>query len=72
MDRGAWQTIVHRVRKSWTRLSDYTFTFIDTECLTCLEQQAHGLKIHSYFVKPRMFLCFSVTKVSLLTLTNNI
>jgi len=22
MDRGAWQTAVHRVTKSWTRLSD--------------------------------------------------
>ena len=24
MDRGAWQTTVHRVPKSWTRLSDFT------------------------------------------------
>ena len=28
MDRGAWWAIVHRVAKSWTRLSDFTFTFI--------------------------------------------
>ena len=27
MDRGAWQATVHRVAKSWTRLSDFTFTF---------------------------------------------
>ena len=27
MDREAWWAIVHRVAKSWTRLSDFTFTF---------------------------------------------
>ena len=28
MDRGAWQTTVLGVTKSWTRLRDFTFTFI--------------------------------------------
>ena len=27
MDRGAWWAAVHRVAKSWTRLSDFTFHF---------------------------------------------
>ena len=27
MDRGAWNAAVHRVAKSWTPLSDFTFTF---------------------------------------------
>ena len=27
MDRGAWQAVVHRVTKSQTQLSDFTFTF---------------------------------------------
>ena len=27
MDGGAWLAIVHGVTKSWTRLSDFTFTF---------------------------------------------
>ena len=27
MGRGAWQAAVHGVAKSWTRLSDFTFTF---------------------------------------------
>ena len=27
MDGGAWWAIVHGVAKSWTRLSDFTFTF---------------------------------------------
>ena len=27
MDRGAWQATVHGVANSWTRLSDFTFTF---------------------------------------------
>ena len=26
MDRGAWQATVHGVAKSWTELSDFTFT----------------------------------------------
>ena len=27
MGRGAWWTAVHGVTKSWTQLSDFTFTF---------------------------------------------
>ena len=27
MGRGAWKAAVHGVAKSWTRLSDFTFTF---------------------------------------------
>ena len=27
MDRGAWWATVHGVNKSWTQLSDFTFTF---------------------------------------------
>ena len=27
MDREAWRAAVHRVTKSWTRLSDFPFTF---------------------------------------------
>ena len=27
MDGGAWLAAVHGVSKSWTRLSDFTFTF---------------------------------------------
>ena len=27
MDGGAWKATVHEVAKSWTRLSDFTFTF---------------------------------------------
>ena len=27
MDGGAWWAVVHGVSKSWTRLSDFTFTF---------------------------------------------
>ena len=28
MDEGAWWAAVHGVAKSWTRLNDFTFTFI--------------------------------------------
>ena len=27
IDEGAWKAAVHRVTESWTRLSDFTFTF---------------------------------------------
>ena len=27
MDRGAWWAAVHEIAKSWTRLSNFTFTF---------------------------------------------
>ena len=27
MDGGAWWAVVHGVTKSWTQLSDFTFTF---------------------------------------------
>ena len=27
MDRGTWRATVHGIAKSWTRLSDFTFTF---------------------------------------------
>ena len=30
MDRGAWWATVHGVAKTQTRLSNYTFTFIET------------------------------------------
>ena len=32
MDRGAWWTTVHGVTKSWTRLSDFTFTEGGEDC----------------------------------------
>ena len=28
MDGGAWWAVVHGIDKSWTRLSDFTFTFM--------------------------------------------
>ena len=34
MDRGAWWATVHRVTKSWTRLSDFTFHFQEKACRT--------------------------------------
>ena len=39
MEGGAWWATVHRVAKSWTRLSDFTFTFFsqaDCSVLRCL------------------------------------
>jgi len=33
MDRGAWQTMVHEVAKSWTRLNNYHFHFLESVCV---------------------------------------
>ena len=48
MDGGAWRATVHGVAKSWTRLSDFTFTFMNGEgngnplqC-SCLENPRDG------------------------------
>ena len=30
MDGGAWKATVHEVAKSWTRLSNFSFTFTDS------------------------------------------
>ena len=37
MDGGAWWTTVHGVAKSWTRLSDFTFTFMLSYYVNVLE-----------------------------------
>ena len=34
MDKGAWWATVHGVTKSWTQLSDFTFTFSANEVAT--------------------------------------
>ena len=33
MERGAWWVTAHRVTKSWTQLSDFTFFFISNHML---------------------------------------
>ena len=35
IDRGAWRVTVHRVAKSQTWLSDFTFTYMDYVSVTC-------------------------------------
>ena len=35
MDRGAWWVTVHGVAKSWTQLSNFTFTFIWPTIIIC-------------------------------------
>ena len=44
MDRGAWQTAVHRITKSWTQLSHtHTHTHTHTCILTCYTQESRLL-----------------------------
>ena len=43
LDRGAWWAIVHRVAKSWTRLSDYPTL---TESLCCIPEADTTLQIN--------------------------
>ena len=42
MDRGAWQATVHRVTKSRTELSNFTFTFTGQERVTWTEELELG------------------------------
>ena len=35
MDRGAWWATVHGVAKSWTRLTEHTYTHIHTHTWSC-------------------------------------
>ena len=48
-DKGAWQATVHGVAKSWTRLSDFHFTFLDTAIL-CVRLKS------SCFLRTPVFL----------------
>ena len=43
-DRGAWQATVHRVTKSQTELSNFTFTFTGQERVTWTEELELGGK----------------------------
>ena len=49
MDRGDWWATVHGVTDSWTRLSNYTFTFKchlcpDTKCEWCGDRKGSGAR----------------------------
>ena len=43
MDRGAWWATVHVVTKSWTRLSDFTFTFYLLKWASLVAQSVKNL-----------------------------
>ena len=44
MDRGAWWAAVHWVPKSWTRLSDFTFTFMGKQSILWTLRQSDVFK----------------------------
>ena len=48
MDGGAWKAAVHGVAKSWTRLSDFSFTFhfhaLEKEMAVFLPGESQGLE----------------------------
>ena len=51
MDRGAWRARAHGVAQSWTRLSDFSLTFMDRRDLGRLqragvEAEAGGASVH--------------------------
>ena len=48
MDRGAWRTTVHSIAKSWTWLSNFTFTF---SCIPGLDESQTGMKIAERNIK---------------------
>ena len=50
MDGGTWLITVHRVTKSRTRLSDFTFTQLiyNVVCTSGVQQSESALRIHIY------------------------
>ena len=50
MDGGTWWAEVHGVAKSWTRLSDFTFTFLYQ--LSCQGSQEAGTGTSSISLLP--------------------
>ena len=66
MDGGAWWATVHGVAKSWTQLSDFTFTFhfsIDLELLFNAFILNHIAKIQELQIKITI-LAFVFTYVA--------
>jgi len=59
MDRGEWWATVHRVAKSWTGLSNFTFTF-QSNVIYCDEETLlfHFLCCLSLFLSPPLFSSF--------------
>ena len=55
MDGGAWWAVVHGIPKSWTRLSDFTFTFL----LQGQGPQVHSLYLCLYFCAVNGFISTS-------------
>ena len=56
MDRGAWRATAHEVAKSWTRLSDYTFTF--SLCLLQPDLSEHAFASLLHIFPP--FKCMNL------------
>ena len=48
MDRGAWWATVHGVTKSWTQLSDFTFTFHIYTSIYILGDYTHQVEVNSF------------------------
>ena len=47
MDRGAWRATVHGVSKSWTRLSEFTFTHSIINWSTDFVQSSQNFMLHN-------------------------
>ena len=52
MDGGAWQATIQGVTKSWTRLSDFTFTFMSIESVM---PTGHIILCHPLFLLCTVF-----------------
>ena len=65
MDKRAWQAAVHGVEKSWTQLSDFTFTFHYTQNVPVVELKdaERGKEIITFLLMiwPHMYGCESWT-----------
>ena len=61
MDGGTWWAIVHGVTKSWTRLSDFTFTFTKAgQAIPLLEYTHTHTHTHTYTL-TNTYISFTYT-----------
>ena len=59
MDRGAWQATVHKVAKSWTRLSNLAHTHVEVQIETAHHLGKGPADYHSGHVKSLCKITFS-------------
>ena len=64
MDRGAWWATVHWVAKSWTQLSEFTFTFLILHAHSITALQINILIYLNFILNSELFIIYFYIKCS--------